>query len=76
MAASAFDVGSARLTFAEGATVLALFGNAVAAGVCAFLRFSDGWISSRIGLLTAQCLLGFSVFAPYKRRVPFRPTSM
>jgi hypothetical protein len=53
MPASTFDVGIARLTFAEGAAVLALFGNAVAAGVCAFLRFGHGWISSRIGRLKA-----------------------
>ena len=53
MPASTFDVGIGRLTFAEGAAVLALFGNAVAAGVCAFLRFGHGWISSRIGRLKA-----------------------
>lgn len=40
MAASTFDIWVARLTFAERTAVLALFGNAVAAGMCAFLRFS------------------------------------
>ena len=40
MTASTFDVRVARLALAEGAAVLAFFGNTVAAGMRAFLGFS------------------------------------
>lgn len=61
MAAPAFDVGVARLALAEGATVFAFFfGNAVAAGVRAFLRFRHD--QDLLAYLTAQNLKSFGFF--------------
>jgi len=60
MTASAFDIWVACLTFAESATVLAFFGNAVTTGVCAFLRF--GHDQDLLQYLTAQRPKSFEFF--------------